>query len=197
MLLLKRRPCQEKPGAQIEFHHEYVLIAVESQSFPDRDKGKEVFFQGSRQMDSLSRRYYEHQLGAGMGPSPSLEEFFGYSEPIRRLIQREEPTPQANEIPNTMPSWLPGDDYLINFRKGDPFSKIDQGYARLPGAGYAAVHPELKDVKPENYTRALRPLPNKNLARPRGKPLLLCRGSRYFHFPVSCVPLPRTRWPPR
>ena len=87
-----------------------------------------------------------------MGPRPSLEEFFGYTEPIRRLIQREEPTPQANEIPNTMSSWLPGDDYLINFRKGDPFAKIDQGYARLPGAGYAAVHPELKDVKPENYT---------------------------------------------
>jgi len=124
---------------------------VENQSFPDRDKGKEVFFQGSRQMDSLSRRYYEHQLGAGMGPEFSLEKLYGYTEPVRRLIQREESTPQANEIPNTMPSWLPGDDYLINFRKGDPFAKIDQGYARLPGAGYAAIHPELKDTKPENY----------------------------------------------
>ena len=86
-----------------------------------------------------------------MGPELSFEKLYGYTEPIRRLIQREETTPQANEIPNTMPSWLPGDDYLINFRKGDPFSKIDQGYARLPGSGYTAIHPELKDTKPENY----------------------------------------------
>src|SRR6185437_15863078 len=96
-------------------------------------------------MDSLSRRYYEHQLGAGMGPEMSFEKLYGYTEPVRRLIQREDFAPQANEIPNTMPSWLPGDDYLINFRKGDPFSKIDQGYARMPGAGYEALHPELKN----------------------------------------------------
>jgi hypothetical protein len=58
-----------------------------------------------------------------------------------------------------MPSWLPGDDYLINFRKGDPFSKIDQGYARLPGAGYEALHPELK-------TRVLRPWPQQKSRAP-------------------------------
>jgi hypothetical protein len=28
---------------------------------------------------------------------------------------------------------------------------VDQGFARLPGAGYAALHPELKDVNPEDY----------------------------------------------
>jgi hypothetical protein len=80
-----------------------------------------------------------------MGPELSFEKLYGYTEPVRRLIQREDFAPQANEIPNTMPSWLPGDDYLVNFHKGDPFSKIDQGYARLPGAGYEAIHPELKD----------------------------------------------------
>src|ERR1035438_4442536 len=32
-----------------------------------------------------------------------------------------------------------------------PFIKIDEGYARLPGAGYEALHPELKDVDPEDY----------------------------------------------
>ena len=150
-------------------------------------------------MDSLSRRYYEHQLGAGMGPSPSLEEFFGYTEPIRRLVQREEPTPQANEISNTMPSWLPGDDYLINFRKGDPFAKIDQGYARLPGAGYAAVHPDLKDVKPENYTRALRPVPHKKSRAPARKAALLVKLPRCSCYatvhlsPVSLPPAPLPR----
>ncbi len=28
---------------------------------------------------------------------------------------------------------------------------MDEGYARLPGEGYAALHPELKDVDPEDY----------------------------------------------
>ena len=59
--------------------------------------------------------------------------------------------PQANEISNEAPSWLPGDDYYTNFHKGDPFTKVPEGYARLPGPGYAALHPELKDVDPEDY----------------------------------------------
>src|ERR1039457_2978153 len=105
----------------------------------------------SRQMTDISRRYYERELGAGLGPSPSLKEHFGYSEPVRRFIQRASFEPQANEIPNTMPSWLPGDDYMTNFKVGDPYIKVDQGFARLPGAGYEAIHPELKGVDPEDY----------------------------------------------
>ena len=66
-------------------------------------------------------------------------------------MQHETFTPQANEIPNTAASWLPGDDYYVNFHEGDPFIKVDEGYARLPGAGYEALHPELKDVNPEDY----------------------------------------------
>ena len=80
-----------------------------------------------------------------------MTEHYGYSEPLRRLIQRESFTPQANAIPNTAASWLPGEDYYTNFKLGDPFIKIDDGYARLPGPGYAAIHPELKDVDPEDY----------------------------------------------
>jgi hypothetical protein len=76
---------------------------------------------------------------------------FGYTEPLRRFIQRESWEPQANEIPNTMPSWLPGDDYMTNFKVGDPYVGIDDGYARLPGAGYEALHPELEGVDPEDY----------------------------------------------
>ena len=37
------------------------------------------------------------------------------------------------------------------FHVGDPYIKVDQGFARLPGAGYQALHPELKDVNPEDY----------------------------------------------
>ena len=102
-------------------------------------------------MSNLSRRYYERELGAGYGPSPTLKEGFGYSEPLRRFIQRESFEPQANEISNTMPSWLPGDDYMTNFKVGDPFVQIDDGYARLPGAGYEALHPELQGLDPEDY----------------------------------------------
>jgi hypothetical protein len=102
-------------------------------------------------MTNVSRRYYERKLGAGLGPSPSLKEHFGYSEPLRRFIQRESFEPQANEIPNQMPSRLPGDDYMTNFKVGDPYVGIDDGYARLPGAGYEALHPELKGLNPEDY----------------------------------------------
>ena len=128
-----------------------VLPTKAGAIFPDLDKGKEVFFQGSRQMDSISRRYYEKELGAGMGPNPALDEMFGYTEPFRRMVQREDFAPQANEVPNDMPSWLPGDDYYTNFKGGDPYVRVEEGYARLPGAGYAALHPELKDVNPEDY----------------------------------------------
>jgi hypothetical protein len=120
--------------------------------FPNTNSlGKEVDYQGSRQIDNFSRRYYEKELGAGIGPSLSGTEHFGYTEPFRRFVQRESFSPQANEIPNTAASWLPGDDYYTNFHVGDPFIKVDQGFARLPGAGYAALHPDLKDVDPEDY----------------------------------------------
>jgi hypothetical protein len=69
----------------------------------------------------------------------------------RRFVQHETFSPQANEIPNNAASWLPGDDYYVNFHRGDPFIKVDEGYARLPGAGYEALHPELKDIDPEDY----------------------------------------------
>ncbi len=80
-----------------------------------------------------------------------MKEFFGYTEPFRRFVQNETFSPQANEIPNHAASWLPGDDYYTNFHEGDPFIKVPEGYARLPGAGYEALHPELKGLDPEDY----------------------------------------------
>jgi hypothetical protein len=61
------------------------------------------------------------------------------ARPFRRFVQNETFSPQANEIPNTAASWLPGDDYYTNFHEGDPFLKVPEGYARLPGAGYEAL----------------------------------------------------------
>jgi very-short-patch-repair endonuclease len=129
----------------------YTARILSQKAFPDNNKGKTAYLQGSRQMDSLARSYYESNLGEGLGPNFGSEEAIGYTEPIRRFIQRDPAGVQANDIPNTMPSWLPGEDYLTNFRTGDPFTKLDQGYARLPGAGYEALHPELEGVNPEDY----------------------------------------------
>ena len=72
-------------------------------------------------------------------------------DPPGRFVKNENLGPQANEIPNQAASWLPGDDYYTNFHEGDPFIKVPEGYARLPGAGYEALHPELKDIDPEDY----------------------------------------------
>jgi hypothetical protein len=41
--------------------------------------------------------------------------------------------------------------YRHSLQKGDPYIKIDEGYARLPGAGYEALHPELEGLNPEDY----------------------------------------------
>ena len=102
-----------------------------------------------------------------------------------------------------MPSWLPGDDYMTNFRVGDPYVQIDDGYARLPGAGYEALHPELKGLNPEDYPdiHKLRILadvapysreynqgslscPTQKLSRTRGRALMNASGCLRLHvFP--------------
>jgi hypothetical protein len=117
-------------AAQIEFHDDHALRQVRHQSSDTNSLGKEVDYQGSRQLDNFSRRYYEKELGAGIGPSPGFSETFGYTEPFRRFVQHETFSPQANEIPNQAANWLPGDDYYVNFHEGDPFIKVDEGYPR-------------------------------------------------------------------
>jgi len=129
----------------------FVAYSAYGAAFPDYGS-PDVAYQGSRQIDNFSRNYYEMEMGAGIGPSPSRAmEHFGYSEPFRRFVQRETPGPQANDIPNRMPGWLPGDDYFVDFHRGDPYAKVSTGWARLPGAGYEALHPELKGTAPDKY----------------------------------------------
>ena len=118
---------------------------------PGMGGGPDVILQGSRQMTNWSRQYYQRELGALLGPGAEGAWPMGYSEPFRRFIQPERLSVQANEIPNTMPRWLPGEDYMINFRMGDPYAKIPEGAARLPGRAYAALHPDLQGMKPDEY----------------------------------------------
>ena len=129
----------------------FIGRSVWNKMFPGwSTMGESVKYQGSRQVDSYARRYYELELGALSGISPDYE-LFGYSEPFRRFVQNEGRLLQANGVPNTMPSWLPGEDYFTNFKVGDPYVKVSTGYARLPGEGYTALHPELEGIDPERY----------------------------------------------
>jgi hypothetical protein len=130
----------------------FIMRSAFNAAYPSQGRKQDVYLQGSRQMTSTSKAYYEKNLGAGMFISPDIEHgFMGYTEPLRRFVQPEGYTPQVNELKNQMPSWIPGEDYLLNAKTGDPYSKLEMGWARLPGAGFEAIHPELKGVDPEDY----------------------------------------------
>ncbi len=127
----------------------YVAKLAVGNVFSNPDQ-QDVYWQGSREMTSWSRQYYESEYGSMFGAS--FEGPTGMSEPLRRFIQRDPKTLHANEVPNLMPSWLPsGYDYPIDFHTGDPYVKLKFGHLRLPGPGYEALHPELQGVDPEDY----------------------------------------------
>lgn len=89
------------------------------------------------EMTSWNTRFWEMELGGGLFTT----------ELLRRIFPKRPHEQQIyNPIMNNMASWLPD-----KFKYGDPYRQIQWGEARLPGAGFAALHPELKDVDPENY----------------------------------------------
>jgi hypothetical protein len=77
----------------------------------------------------------------------NLGGFLGQTEVLRRFLPRPRSEEQKyNPIENTMPEWLP-----TKFHYGDPYKLIHEGDVRLPGPGYTAIHPELRDIQPEQY----------------------------------------------
>lgn len=75
----------------------------------------------------------------------------GTSEPIRRFIPHTRSYLQEyNPLENTMPSWMP-QDYFLDLTHGNPFKKIKEAEIRLPGPGYATLHPEVEGLKAEEY----------------------------------------------
>ena len=111
-----------------------------SQSITGQPIDEMKVLQDSSRMTSYSRAFWDLALGGFGGES---------SEIGRRFLPRERRYQQdldINPIPNDMPSWMPGDNYFLNFRRGDPYSKISRGEARLPGGGYEA----LWDYHPQN-----------------------------------------------
>jgi hypothetical protein len=98
--------------------------------------------QSSADMMSSRRAFWDLNLGGGVG----------LTEPLRRFIPNRPYTDEIiNPIKNTMPAWMPGEEYFKDFSTGDPYTKIPEGEYRLPGAGYEARYPELKGTDPEKY----------------------------------------------
>ncbi len=98
--------------------------------------------QSASDIDSSRRSFWDLNLGGG----------FGTTEFIRRFIpRRNADSDLVNPITNQMPNWLPGEDYFINFKMGDIYSRIPEGEYRLPGEGYAARYPELEGTNPKDY----------------------------------------------
>ena len=96
-----------------------------------------VQLQDSSRMTSLERAFWDLGLG-GLGGE--LSEIYRRFLPHRRRQIRE-----YNPIRNQMPDWMPGLEYFLDFKHGDPYVKIPMGEARLPGPGYEAInrlHPD-------------------------------------------------------
>lgn len=85
----------------------------------------------------------------------NLGDMMGFGEFQRRIV----PTSAAskkdyiNPMKNNMPSWLPSDEskYYLDFSIGNPYDKIENGAVRLPGRGFAALNPTVKNLDPEKY----------------------------------------------
>jgi hypothetical protein len=94
-------------------------------------------------LSGLERDYYERELG----------DIFGLSEAFRRLFpHRDKNISLYNPLTNQAPSWLPEEnDRSINFHRGSYYTAIAKGEERLPGRGFASLHPELEGVSPEDY----------------------------------------------
>ena len=88
-------------------------------------------------MSSYRMRFWEMSTGGA-----------GFmNEAIRRILPNYRgEIERLNPIMNNMPTWLPE-----KFRHGDPYRSVEWGEARMPGPGYAAIHPEMKGIDPQDY----------------------------------------------
>lgn len=105
--------------------------------------GEDVYFSKdprlaeSGMMNSYRKQFWDMSLGGG-GP---------LGEIVRRVLpQYTKDVERVNPIINNMPTWLP-----TSFRYGDAYSRLNMGEASLPGAGYIALHPELRGTDAEDY----------------------------------------------
>jgi hypothetical protein len=104
---------------------------------------QEMQLESARRMYGAERGFWDLDLGGGLGTTELLRRLYPHR---RRQIEL------YNPLRNTMPGWLPGpQERSPDFLHGDPYTKVPEGELRLPGPGYAALHPELKGVAPADY----------------------------------------------
>lgn len=119
--------------------------ALEAIAEGDQIKAKQMSLSRSGEAVNPGRSFADLNLGGAMG----------LTEAQRRLMPTSKTAnpDTVNPIRNQMPQWLPAnmDNFYIDFSTGDPYTKIENGMYRLPGAGYEAMHPELQGFNPEDY----------------------------------------------
>ena len=83
------------------------------------------YLETSENFMDYTKRFYDLDLGGFPGD---------ISEIGRRYVDDDKRGNLYNPIRNTMPDFMPGSEYFIDFKHGDPYSKISSGEIRLPGA---------------------------------------------------------------
>lgn len=137
----------ERTGKQIDLLRDFIGMPGFMLGALKRNlTGSENFNVAGRQlqtagtMTGMERPFYEMELGGMLGMTELFRRFLPHR---RREIE------EVNPVVNTaMPSWMPGvfsgfegdRGSFLDFHKGDPYSKIPWGEARLPGPGYEALH---------------------------------------------------------
>lgn len=99
--------------------------------------GQEPNLASSAEITSPVRAFWDMNMGGALFSN----------ELARRFLSKDYGSgKKVNPITNSMPTWMP-----VKLRHGDPYASIEWGEARLPGAGFVAMHPELKGVDPQDY----------------------------------------------
>jgi len=129
------------------------LVGFAEGSIEKAATGREEVFQNLETLGTMSKETgSEYWLWSHLNIGGGL----GTSEPIRRFIPHTRSyLDEYNPLKNTMPSWMP-QDYFTDLTHGNPFKKIKEAEIRLPGEGYAALHPELEGLSAEEYPLAHR-----------------------------------------
>jgi hypothetical protein len=110
----------------------------------DLDVVKPAQMAKSTAIGSFGREFYSLGVGGLYGQTEFPRRFL-LSEYSLASKQRQ----LFNPLRNIMPTWLPGlgtdiksdEDYFLDFLHGDPYARLEQGEARLPGVGYEALNP--------------------------------------------------------
>lgn len=87
--------------------------------------------ESSSEMTGYTRAFWDKDIGGFGGDA---------NEIFRRFLPADRKLNTVNPVANTMPNWLPGGDYFIDFQTGDPYTKLKKGESRLPGEGYERLY---------------------------------------------------------